>query len=94
MFKKFIVVVEVGVHESRMGELANWEVLPEDYVRAQVTEHLKDGGHMVRAVVHDIQGNAYETLNHEAFRIGDEQAKELLEMEILSKTCPSGVCDD
>jgi len=93
-FKKFIAVVEVGVHESRLKELEEWQVVPEDYVKAQIGENLKDRGMMVRSLVIEAFPNAFENINMKVMLLESQAIMEDLENEILDKTCIGGKCDD
>jgi len=93
-FKKFIAVVEVGVHESRLKELEEWQVVPEDYVKAQIGENLKDRGMMVRSLVIEGFPNAFENINMKVMLLESQAIMEDLENEILDKTCIGGKCDD
>jgi len=93
-FKKFIAIVEVGVHESRLKELEEWQVVPEDYVKAQIGEHLKDRGMMVRSLVIEGFPNAFENINMKVMLLESQAIMEDLENEILDKTCIGGKCDD
>jgi hypothetical protein len=93
-FKKYLAIVEVGVHESRLKELEEWEVIPEDYVKAQIGEHLKDNGMMIRSLVIEAFPNAFENVNLSAMRLEAQHIMEDIEDEILTKTCVGGNCDD
>ena len=93
-FKKYLAIVEVGVHESRLKELEEWEVIPEDYVKAQIGEHLKDNGMMIRSLVIEAFPNAFENVNLSVMRLESQHIMEDIEDEILTKACVGGNCED
>jgi hypothetical protein len=94
-FKKYLAVVEVGVHESRLKELEEWKVEPEDYVKTQIGEHLKDRGMMVRSLVIEAFPDAFESVNMKVMQLEGQAIMADLEEEILNtKMCVGGNCED
>ena len=47
--KKFSVVVEVSIEETKYDEIKTWEVEPSDHVTTLLTEPLREKGMVVKA---------------------------------------------
>jgi hypothetical protein len=94
-FKTYLAVVEVRVHESRLKELETWQVEPEDFIRTQISEPMKENGLMTKALVVEGFKDAYDDTCRAVLKFEGQAIMAELEEEILTPSmCVGGNCDD
>ena len=100
--KKFTAVVEVRLTDEKLAELVKWEVTPTSYIDSVISDHLSERGLLNNVTTWelgnisngDVMITAYTTLNKVAESLEHTLALDSIEQDILTKSCPNGVCDD
>jgi hypothetical protein len=92
--KKFSVVVEVSMEETKYEEVIKWGVEPSDHVVTIIAEPLREKGLVVKASALEVEHSLYERQKKHADHLVQADAYNDLEEEIISKSCIGGVCED
>jgi hypothetical protein len=92
--KKFSVVVEVSMEETKYEEVIKWGVEPSDHVVTIIAEPLREKGLVVKASALEVEHSLYERQKKYADHLVQADAYNDLEEEIISKSCIGGVCED
>jgi hypothetical protein len=92
--KKFSVVVEVSMEETKYEEVIKWGVEPSDHVVTIIAEPLREKGLVVKASALEVEHSLYERQKKYADHLVQADAYNDLEEEIISRACIGGVCED
>ena len=92
--KKFSVVVEVSIEETKYDKIKTWEVEPSDHVTTLLTEPLREKGMVVKAYAVETDHSLYDRQKKHQDHLLQADAYNDLEEEIISRSCIGGVCDD
>jgi hypothetical protein len=92
--KKFSVVVEVSMEETKYEEVKKWGVEPSDHIATILSEPLKEKGLIVKTSVLEVEHSMLDRLKKYQDHLAQADAYNDLENEIISRACIGGVCED
>ena len=92
--KKFSVVVEVSIEETKYDEIKTWEVEPSDHVTTLLTEPLREKGMVVKAYATEVEHSLYDRQKKYVDHLVQADAYNDIENELIARACIGGVCED
>ena len=92
--KKFSVVVEVSMEETKYEEVKKWGVEPSDHIATIIAEPMREKGLVVKASALESEHSLFDRLKKHQDHLVQADAYNDIEEEIIARACIGGVCED